>query len=301
MLSSELSEPAQDRERIRAALREHLHALPVLPTAVARLMSLNPRAESYFDDVVEIIEHEPNYAVKLLSHANSVTMRSQKPITKIRDAVVRIGAKGASGLVLALAVARVFVPTHPWETGLWLHAIHVGALSRCLARVLARPDLDPEVAYLAGLLHDVGRFILFNEAPNALKHVDEASWATPREMLAAETQICGIDHTELGAHAAESWCLPHVIVEVIRNHHTPATRRDATSMLIGIVQVADEIAFRYLSPEHSPGGQPVPSASLSKLLPPWYPVQPEAATAAMQTALEESKADANLLMPWAKL
>ncbi len=300
-----LDEPsgASDKETIRRALEQQLHDLPVLPTAVARLLSLDRTQDSYFDDVVAVVRHEPNYAVKLLSFANSAAVRGRQPITKIHDAVVRMGAKGASALIVALSVTRVFVPTNPWEVGLWLHALHVAALSRCLAALAPQHAVDPEEAYLSGLLHDVGRFILFNEAPDALKHVDEADWSSPAEMVAAESSICGLNHAELGARAAELWSLPQPIASVIRNHHaslSPAGK-DPLDRLTALVQVADRVAFLYNSPEHALA-QPLNASTselLAGLLPPWYTPKPAVVSSALDKALKESRAEAKQLLPWA--
>jgi len=53
-------------------------------------------------------------------------------------------------------------------------------------------------AYLAGLLHDIGRFVLFDQSPEFIRAVDDLAWTTPTELIEAERQICGIDHAELG-------------------------------------------------------------------------------------------------------
>lgn len=233
----------------QARLRRQVDSLPVLPHVVSRILGLDPESSRFFDEVVGLIEAEPNFAVRLVASANSVTTRGIAPITRIRDAVVRLGARAVGGLVVSMSVVRVFVPRTDWERGLWLHALEVAHVARALVRQHAT-GLDPERAFLQGLLHDVGRFVMFSVAPDGLREVDEANWNTPETLLQAERATYGVDHASLGADACARWGLPSPLVDFIRHHHAPdieAHLPGEDGRLASLVQAADLAGFSSVS------------------------------------------------------
>jgi len=229
---------------LRTRIERHLAELPVLPTVVVKLMGLDREAENYADEVESLISAEPNFSARVIAAANSASSAPASPITTLAAAVARIGSKRANDLVVALGVTTVFVPRDDWERSLWRHALQVAHASRALANRTNDPPLDGAEAYLAGLLHDIGRFVLFQEAPEQLREVDEGSWDSPKELVDFETAICGMDHTELGALACHAWGIPALIADVVAGHHAVVEGSTTTTdRLTAIVQVADLAMF----------------------------------------------------------
>ncbi len=230
--------PAPAQPSLRKRLEQHLHELPVLPTVVVELMHLRPEDAHYFDDVRKLIELDPAFSARILAAANSAASSPRRPIVTVRDALQRLGSTQAASLLLTSAVTRVFVPRDDWEKALWRHSLEVAVLARAVAHHTG--VADAEHAYTCGLLHDLGRFILFQEAPEQLRRVEEASWSTAVELLAAEREICGLTHSELGALACRKWRLPEAIAQVVGDHHVP---HRSGSPLTAIVAMADELMF----------------------------------------------------------
>lgn len=233
--------PAAIEARLRRRLQHHLDQLPVLPTTIAQLLSLSPDSSSHFDDVLRLVESEPNFASRILITANSAASSPIDPIADLRRAVARIGSTGAANLLLAVSVTRVFVPRDPWEKGLWRHGLQVAHAARGLTELIGDPSLNPGEAYTAGLLHDIGRFVLFQEAPDELRQVDETAWETPDDLVATERAICGLTHPELGALACQQWGLPDIITSVVRHHHDPLppVYTGPEAKLAALVRLAD--------------------------------------------------------------
>ena len=98
-------------------------------------------------------------------------------------AVARIGSLHAANLVVALGISRVFIPRDDWERSLWRHALQVALAARALVAHAQPSGLAPDEAYLVELLHDVGRFVMFQEAPDQLRRVDEGDWDTPEALI----------------------------------------------------------------------------------------------------------------------
>ena len=236
--------------RIQARLRLRVNDLPVLPHAIVKLMSLRQDDPEYFEQLLAVIELEPNFAARVLIMANSAKMGSHAPVTSLRDSMTRIGSAGVANLVLAMAVTRVFVPRDDWERSLWVHAFHVATAARQLAEILNRPDVSPDTAYLCGLLHDVGRFVMLQEDAETLRRVDEGDWDDPESLVALEKSICGINHADLGALICEGWKLPEVVVESVRRHHqAPFSQGDTpVDHVCNLVRVADILMFPTTQP-----------------------------------------------------
>lgn len=236
--------------QMKSRLEKYIKELPVLPHAVVRLMSLDPEQDEFFDQLLEIVETEPSYTARILSMANSAASGSQVAVTTPRVALSRIGSRGARDLIVALAVTRVFVPSDDWEKSLWRHSLHVAVAARELARVSDHPELLPDEAFTCGLLHDVGRFVLFQEGPEQLRQVDEGEWDSGVGLLEMEESVCGLTHTDIGALACKHWNLPEVIRECVRNHHgvPEAALEGPPVMLSATVQVADIAMFSTAMP-----------------------------------------------------
>ena len=262
---------AGDSVTLRKKLEKHLDELPVLPTAVAKLMLLDRDRDDYTGRVVEIVESEPNFSVRLISAANSALSAPLNPITSLRGAILRLGSRSASNLILSLAVTRVFVPRDAWEKSLWRHSLQVAVAARHLAHGRGGGVL-PDEAYACGLLHDVGRFVMFQEAPEALRRIDEADWETPEQLVAQERSVCGLTHTELGALACSKWHMPEMITLVVREHHTlhPLGLEPRVAHLIGLVRFADLAMFPSAMPG-TPGWEAADDDALERLLLPKQP------------------------------
>ena len=184
-----MSRPGRDVE---------IDQLPVLPGVMVRLMSLSPESDELFEDVLAISCQDPGLALRVIRAANSPMSAPLSPVDTVEGAIARLGASHVMDLVTTVAVARVFVPRTPGETDLWLHAIEVATASRSIVEHHHIQGLTAGHAYLAGLLHDIGRFVLFDQSPQFIRAVDDLAWTTPTELIEAERQICGIDHAGAG-------------------------------------------------------------------------------------------------------
>ncbi|MEM9561462.1 MAG: HDOD domain-containing protein [Actinomycetota bacterium] len=233
----------------RARLEEQVDLLPVLPTVVAQLMVLDRRSETYFDDVLALIEADAAFASRVLATANSAASSPTSPIGSVRVALARLGGTGAVASITAAAVSRVFVPDDPWEKALWRHAIQVAGASRALVELDPSCTVEPDAAYVAGLLHDVGRIIIFHHDADILRQLDEGNWESPRALIENEQRVCGITHPELGARACRRWHLPDVLVDAVARHHLPVTSPVTdVDRLVAIVQFADLLMFPAAEP-----------------------------------------------------
>jgi len=236
-------------------MEKALDDLPLLPSFIVRLLALDANDDNYFEQVLELSEQDPTFALSVIRLSNSVVSSPISPIVTLRDAVTRLGVKAVANLVTSMSAMRVFIPTTQGEKNLWVHSLQVAVCARVIARTANDLKINPEQAYLCGLMHDIGRFVLFDKASDELNLIDESNWGSPKQLVTAEKKLYGYDHSELGSRVCTKWGLPQTIIDVVANHHIyrlPATldKNEKLVHLIRIIQVADFFSvFMILNPD----------------------------------------------------
>ncbi|HUL92585.1 MAG TPA: HDOD domain-containing protein [Burkholderiales bacterium] len=274
-------------------LRQRIDDLPLLPNVVVELLRLDSRAEDYFERVLSLASGDPTFATKLLLYANSASVAASHPVTSLRDALVLVGAQNAVDLILAHSCAWVFLPHHDWERDLWSHSLAVASLMRALASHLRGSQVSPDKAHLFGLLHDIGRFVLYLEAPEELRTIGETEWNSPQALVDAELGLCGFTHAELGYLALEKWKLPAELAWVVRYHHSappPGARIPVEDrQIIDLLRDADGLACTLARPEDWRGlSDSGLQAKIRPVLAAAYDAPPERLSAVIRDALERA-------------
>lgn len=237
------------------ALRTFVHKvdeLPLLPQVLVRVMQLDPDADDYFDELALLAREDPALAVRVIVRANSAASYPVKPMLSIKGALVRIGATAVRSLVTSLGVQRVFMPTHESQVRLWQHSITAAVAAEAVAAHTPALGIPPDHAYLAGLLHDIGRFVMFEHAPADLLAVEDHEWDTPEHLIDADYEVFQFTHSELGFHACVHWGLPLAIANCVHTHHESpleSVGSGSPEALSYCVQVADRMALTVLEEE----------------------------------------------------
>ncbi|HTX33926.1 MAG TPA: HDOD domain-containing protein [Bryobacteraceae bacterium] len=202
--------------RPRAVDGLEFRRVPVFPQAALRMLSLmrDPRASVV--QVVKAASLDPAAAGLLLQLANSALFGSRTPLSTLSRAITRLGFATAQKVILSAALRPLF--GNPKLQAAWPHSLEVADLSEQLAAQAG--GIDPAEAYLAGLIHDVGRIALLALplAEAARLHALERDGCPP---LYAETLTLGTDHAALGGQIVSEWRLPDHLVAAVRRHHQP--------------------------------------------------------------------------------
>ncbi len=225
--------------------------IPTLATTVVEILSLHRDGPEAVERLMELARLDPSLAIRVLAIANSPSAAPVSPVLDVETAALRLGSRIAKEVVGSCSVLRVFVPTTRSHGLLWAHAVQTAVLARDLGAALNR-SIAPGFLYTAGLLHDLGRLFMLAADPKGLLAVDRMGWESPDELVAAEAQIFGIGHAELGAVASARCDLPEQLVLVIENHHDRAGAMPLTGAvpsLMSLIQQADLWSCRLL---HSP-------------------------------------------------
>lgn len=192
--------------------------LPSMPGLAASVMQAIQRTDTSADELRKIIEQDPALAVRILKVANSSLYGFSREIQTLTHAIALMGFKAVSSLVLAASMRRAFKHFGLAEKLLWEHATVSGAVASRLAR-FGKVGVDPEEAFVAGLLHDLGKIALNNEAREAYQKVISRVYNEGVSFVDAECDEFGFDHAEIGALVIAKWKLSSKLESAIRHHH----------------------------------------------------------------------------------
>ncbi len=216
--------------------------LPALPEILLKLMALYRQDDAPMSAFVALIEQDAAMTAKVMAVANSAAYRLRGPQQHLERALQVLGTEAVKTLVISQSIFQAFhglpelrrVDLGPF----WQHALAAGCAAREAARHLAYPREDE--AYLAGLLHDIGRLALLVASPD--QALDTFLAADDRALCEAERRRLEVSHAEAGAWLIDRWRLDDFMADSVRYHHEPLPRLAATHPLIRIVAFAHAVA-----------------------------------------------------------
>ncbi len=222
-------------------LMAHAEALPSLPEIVQHLMRSLKDEGADVDTLAHHINADPAIVARLLAAANSSAFGVSTRIDSARQAFYYLGVNRVVNIIMATALIQRFdMRTADFDVRLlWRHALGVAICARVLAEQIG---IDPEMAFTAGLLHDIGQVLMFAAAPSAYAQSLELRQRNDVSILAAEIEVFGYDHTAAGSLLAKDWKLPSEIAEAIAAHHEPDLDSNTGSELGDLIHLAEVLS-----------------------------------------------------------
>jgi HD-like signal output (HDOD) protein/ActR/RegA family two-component response regulator len=212
--------------------------LPAMPKTYGRLQAALSQPSVTAADIGDIVNADAAIASKVLQITNSAFFRLRKPMVRIKDAVTYLGFATIRNLVLSAEISS------QWETSqstlavdpeqLQSHAQYAAAACKSLAG--GRVSADD--AWLAGLLHDIGYWVLVQECPDELTRALELAQEKHLPLFECERQTTGATHAQIGAYLLGLWGLPYSIVEAVALHHAPTAITPLGYDLLGALAVS---------------------------------------------------------------
>jgi HD-like signal output (HDOD) protein len=199
-------------ERFRFAVAKSDFQLPTLPASTQRVLAaFGP--DSTANSVAKAVEGDPSLSARVMKLANSAFYKGAAPARTVVQGVVRVGMRSVQNLVHAEAQKPFYASRHPriadYLAKLWTHSICTALAAQDLA--LKTRSGEAPVAFLAGLLHDVGKTALLPLLP--LPKTDAEPWPPEDELE--------VVHCRAGQHLLQKWNLPGDIGAAILSHHSP--------------------------------------------------------------------------------
>ncbi|GAB4342837.1 MAG: hypothetical protein Kow0099_20760 [Candidatus Abyssubacteria bacterium] len=194
--------------------------LPTLPEIVGVVSSIANDPNSSAADLAKVIESDGSLSAKILKLANSAAYGFSRRISSVHNAVALLGFKETQALVTSVKVFDYFVDRPGLDfRNYWNHALTCATLTRLLA--LNLKSRETENAFVAGLLHDVGKLVLAMADRGAIEGIHDLCSDGVVLSRHMEEELLGVSHAEVGYLLADHWLLPESLSATIRYHHEP--------------------------------------------------------------------------------
>lgn len=215
--------------------------LTTLPAIYARINEAIMKPSSSSHDIAELISKDTSLAARLLKLVNSAFYGYPSRIDSLARAVSIVGTNQLSMLAFGIDVVSAFkaIPRDYINMdAFWRHSILCGILARLIAS--QKNIQNTERLFLAGMLHDIGRLIIYHYAPQCAIEILEQACQTGELLIQVEEEILGGDHAEIGGQLLQIWRLPQSLEVAVRHHHEPHLSQNGLET--AIVHVADVAA-----------------------------------------------------------
>lgn len=226
-----------------------------VPSVLKKIIEVTEDPDSEVGDIERVIEHDQAVASRVVAVSNAVFYGFPRKINSIHQAILVLGFDMVKGLAISTTIFEgLNTRARSVLSSLWAHSFEVAMASVMIARKSGK--INSEIAFLAGLLHDIGRPLLLQVLNKEYLEV----CAFDRNCLGRERQVFGADHAEVGAWFLEKSKLPEECERAIKYHHTPEEcleKMHTIPALVGIVYLANAVVtehkekYALLSPLHA--------------------------------------------------
>lgn len=275
-----MTDQLQYLEKARELLNELAETPPRVPYEPELLPMLfsatRENSSASMDDIARLIERSQNLATRLLNIANSAYYVLEFKVTSLSRAISVLGLKEVRSLVLTVcmitAIKGVKLPKTFDTHALWVHHIRTATYAKALTAAIqgeAAPkklgpenklSFDPDEAYVAGLLHDIGKVFLASSRPEVWQAIQDMCKAENIEHSEAEMELWGMDHGILGSRVLHTWKVPLLLTDAINWHHAPQLAPQGR-LEAGLLSAANRLDNAGFTP-----GDPI-DAEIMELLP----------------------------------
>ena len=266
-----------DLDRVEFILSQ-LEQLPTLPAVAVRILQATTSSETSAADIVALLETDQALTAKILSLVRRSSLGVGREVTTVSQAVVLLGFAAVRNAILSIQIYETFAATEPGSDsafdrpGFWKHSLAVACAAQSIARRLgcngrarsrgksqpgSKPTADtksdsygsvqPDEAFVCGLLHDLGKIALDACLPKSYARIVRETEARRACICDVEQSVLGLDHTVAGKRLAGHWKLPESIVEAIWLHHHPPQslpQSISSGPMVAVVHLADHLVRR---------------------------------------------------------
>lgn len=235
--------PALSDGRRTELIERAIDQLPTLSVVATRLLQISGADRADMAEIVRMIESDPALSARLVGLCRRADKGLGDRITTARRAVLMLGFDAVRSAALSVSVydvvrrsaaERTDSTDHPAfdRDGFWRHSICVACACELIAQTHPRLRLQPQEAFLCGLLHAVGKMALDHVLPRAYDNVVRQAMRRGSAVAPIERAILGVDHLTAGRRIAQHWCLPDSVVKVLGGDMEPETPAGPESVIV---------------------------------------------------------------------
>lgn len=219
-----------------------IERLPTMSRSVVEIIRCLDDENASIDALVRQVSNDIGLATGILKMANTHRFSMHGGIASVHDAVMLIGFKQIREMACMVGLMDNFPKNKSIVfdyANFWRHSIGVGVCASELAKhvISKQHGLNPDVAFISGMLHDIGQLAVAVAVPDEYRAVIEYRASRDCTLTEAEEAVLGMDYAQIGAHLARKWEFPQIICTAIEKHHDPDA--PPTSSMSDLVHIAD--------------------------------------------------------------
>ncbi len=225
------------------ALVSGVNSLPSVPALYLRLVRELDRPDSSIQEIANVISQDTAMTAKILQLANSAFFGIRRRITSPKDAVIYLGFDNLKALALSVQIFSTFkMGSKRFSIDrLAHHGMRSGVMARLLAERMKCPRTVVDDAFMAGLLHDVGKLVLVGAFPSRYDEALLIAETTGKPLWKVEREEFGTTHAEVGTYLLWLWGMPDAVVEAVNYHHQPSKCPVANLGALAAVHIGDAL------------------------------------------------------------
>lgn len=220
--------------------------LPDMFTVAVQVLKALENPDCDVNELSALISKDPSLTSKLLKLCNSAQFGFSRKIATIKDAIPKLGFKTLKSIIFVALSKNVLNKEIKGyglgKSDLWHNSISCAVYSRKLAEM--SNYRDPELAFTAGLLRDIGKLVIHEYIGESYDEILETVMSDNITFIDAEEKVLGFNHCDIGAKIALKWNFPDVLIETIQFHHSSKNYKAVQDpKLLSIVHIADAITM----------------------------------------------------------
>jgi putative nucleotidyltransferase with HDIG domain len=225
----------------RRMIIQKITNLPTLPNIVMKIIELADSPQANADSLGNVLSKDQSISSLILRLVNSAFYGSFRHVNSINHATVMLGFPMVKTIAMGVAVFQNENGSAGFDRkAFWLHSLGVATASQFIADK-AKFDTPKDTAFLAGLLHDLGKVVLDNYFEEEYREVIDLVREKEIWIGEAERQLLQLDHSVAGFYLARKWQFPAQVVDVIHHHHHISACPEDSKALCAAVQAADYV------------------------------------------------------------
>jgi putative nucleotidyltransferase with HDIG domain len=242
----ETIQSSADNKANQESLRRHIreikerHKLPSPPVVVTKVLNMLKDPNFNVRELSRVISDDPSLASRVLSMSRSPRYAQRFQPQSVHQAILVLGLQTLRNIVIASAAESFLARKNKISERLWVHSLAAALTARIVAKRVRY--VDPELAFLAGLLHDVGEMVLFNSDPRGFEKIVEDVQQSNASIVRKEVEVYGFDHAAVGVALLDFWNIDEQVSEALLIHHKGSDNSAGT--LASIIDMADLICSR---------------------------------------------------------
>lgn len=224
-------------------LLEQKNELPAFPEILLKLQEIINNPQTGIRDISKLIEMDASLSGNILKLANSAFYSGLQPVESVTAALSKLGLERIKQFIFSIELSRLFKKERIVNYfRFWKHSLSVALFTQSLGNYTGASGQTREIAYFAGLMHDIGIMVFAFLIPKTYSSFLRTAYQSDESLEIQEKRVFGVSHQEIGAMFIERWWKINIrIINAVKYHHSPFESAEEDRLCAQLVNVANGV------------------------------------------------------------